>query len=160
MSKAAVESLKASFGYSCNLLDMFMEVCPEDVWVKKFGGWPLWQNVYHAISSIDFFVRQEGEKPCPALFSHEVGSLSEVATGRAPTRQELKDLLPVMKAAADKYFDRLSDADLGKKNEGLSSRMPAPWTHASTCAMLSAHVLYHLGVCDSALREREMKGVF
>ena len=160
MSRDAVKSLKGSFGYTCNLLDMFIEVCPENLWVEKFGGWPLWQSVYHTISSIDFFVRQEDEEPAKALYSHEVAGLSEVATGPAPTRQEIKELLPVMKAIADAYFDRLTDADLGEKNEGLSSRMPMPWTHASTCAMLSGHVLYHLGICDSALRERGMKGVF
>ena len=160
MSKAAVESLKGSFGFTWSLLDKFIDNCPEDVWVKKFGGWPLWQNVYHAIDAIDFFIRDKDAKPSKGLFSHEVGSLTEVATGPTPTRQEIKALLPVVKGAADKYFDSLNDADLGHKNEGLSSRMPAESTHASTCAMLIAHTMYHLGTCDAALREKGLKGVF
>ena len=160
MSKAAIDSLKGNFDYSWSLLQKFIEVCPEEVWAKKFGGWPIWQNVYHALVTVDFFVRQEGEKAVESMFSHEVGSLSEVATGPVPSREELRKLIPVMRDLAHKYFAKLSDADLGKKNEGLSSRMPMPWTHASTCAMLSAHTMYHLGICDAALREKGLQGVF
>ena len=34
------------------------------------------------------------------------------------------------------------------------------WTHAAACAMLTGHVLYHLGTCDAALREEGLKGFF
>lgn len=160
MSKVAVESLKGTFSYSWSLLEKFIDVCPEDLWVKKFGGWPIWQNVYHAIGSIDFFVLQEGDKPTQAMFSHTVSSLSEVATGPVPTRQDLKAVMAELKKTADKYFDGLGDAQLKDGNEGLSQRMPSPWTNAATCAMLAAHTMYHLGICDAALRERGLEGVF
>ncbi len=159
MPRTAVVSLQETFHNSLGMIVQCIDVCPEHLWLKQFGGWPVWQHIYHALSAVDFFVMQEGDSPTQALFSHAVSSLSEVSSG-TPTREELKKTATEVKGAADRYFAGLTDASLKEKNEGLSSRMPQPATHASTAAMLTAHTLYHLGSCDAALREHGLRGVF
>jgi uncharacterized damage-inducible protein DinB len=88
-----------------------------------------------------------------------VGNLDEIPA-TAPEKEVVRRFGALMKERADAYLDRLSDNELGAANEGLSSRMRKEMTHASTAALLSGHILYHLGAADAALREQGLKGVF
>ncbi|MDR2076243.1 MAG: DinB family protein [Desulfovibrio sp.] len=161
MSTAAVESLKAAFLRSWGLTGTFITVCPDHLWTRKFGGWPVWQSVYHSLMSVHFFVRQEGAAAPEGLYSPQVTSLGEAYAGPdVPSRQDLQTLHASMETVVRAYLDGLTDADLAKPHEGLSARTKMAWTHASACAMLVGHGLYHLGTCDAALREEGLKGVF
>jgi hypothetical protein len=160
MSTAAAQSLRQNFVHAWGLLEQFIKVCPEHIWVQTFGGWPIWQTVYHALVTIEFFVRQKGDPRYDLPCSREAGSLNEVHTGPAVSREEMLRMHGDLKAVALSYMDGLTDAGLGELNEGLSARMPSPFTHAATCSLLAGHTLYHLGTCDAALRQEGLKGVF
>jgi hypothetical protein len=84
---------------------------------------------------------------------------------QAPAKQEVLKYAARMKTKADAYLNSLHDADLPDINQGLTGRMKAigvhhEFSHSQTLAMLSGHLLYHLGSCDAALREHGLKGVF
>jgi hypothetical protein len=161
MSTAVVESLRNSFLRTWGLLGTFIKVCPDGVWAVKFGGWPVWQSVYHCLMSVHFFVGQQGEASPEALYPPGVASLEEVHDGSgAPARQELQALHASLEGVVLAYLDGLTDADLARTNDGLSASTKMTWTHASACVMLTGHALYHLGTCDAALREQGLKGVF
>ncbi len=160
MSNAVVSSLKSAFDRSCGMLEQFIDVCPDEIWNKKFGGWPIWRQIYHAVGTIDFFVAQSaadfGSKP----LAPEAGNLSADYSGPAATKAQVKTLMTAMQAKAEAYFAGLTDASLAGKNEGLSSRLNMDFSHATTCSMLAGHALYHLGSGDAALREAGLKGIF
>jgi len=83
----------------------------------------------------------------------------------APAKQDVLEYGARMKAKADSYLNDLRDADLSSLNQALTARMKAhgkthDFSHSQTLALLSGHILYHLGSCDAALRERGLKGVF
>ncbi len=162
MSRAIVTNLQGAFNRSFGMLEQFIEVCPWDAWVKQFGGWPVWQQVYHAASSIDLFVLEEGGQPSPPLFEPEIGGLKKVPDEEltAPPKAVMQEFAAAMKAKANAYIDGLSDADLAQKNPGLSARVKTDMTHAVTLAMMAGHAFYHLGACDAALRDQGLKGVF
>lgn len=159
MSQAIVQNQRGSFDFAFSLMMQFIDVCPEDTWTKKFGGWPIWQQVYHALNAVDYFIAEPNAEPVKGLVPPEVASLN--AVGQSPVaKAAMKEFAAKVKAAADGYMDALTDADLTKKAEGVSLRMKRETLHATVMALMIGHILYHLGSCDAALREQGLKGVF
>lgn len=157
-----VTSLTQPLNNVLALLEKFIQVCPEDIWMKNFGGWPVWQQLHHAYISVDFFVAAPGAKPCGGLTAPEYGNLSEPLSdpSAAPSKEAMKGLAERMKANIQAYTDGLTDDRLPELNQGLEERAPLGLSHAATMTMLAAHMLYHLGACDAALRESGRPGVF
>ena len=159
MGNIIAQSLEGNIKHTFNLLDQFLEVCPENIWGKKFGGWPVWQQVYHALSALDFFTRPQDAPEGPKPFGKEEANLSGIATSTA-NKAKLKTYAVEMQAQTHAYIAGLDDADLARNNEGLATRMGRSITHASTLTLIAAHTLYHLGSCDAALREHGLPVVF
>ena len=41
MARVITQSLEGNVSYALALLDQFVEACPEELWSKQFGGWPV-----------------------------------------------------------------------------------------------------------------------
>lgn len=158
MSQALVRALQGNIESAFSLVTAFMEVCPEEIWSKKFGGWPVAHQLYHALNVAVLFVdKQKGadlNNPCP-----EAGNLSGSA-GPAPSKAQAREFLATVKGVVNNYIDGLTDETLAQKNETVSGIIGQNYTHASVMALLASHTYYHLGSCDAALREHGLKGVF
>ena len=164
MSQAIINCQRAAFEHAYGLLVKFIEVCPEEIWKKKFGGWPVWQQVYHELACYQFFTLQDGETPEQGLYPPEVTNLQSTPNA-TPLKKDMLKYASRMKAKADAYINALRDADLPSVNQGLTARMksvgkPHEFSHAQTLTLLAGHTLYHLGSGDAALREHGLKGVF
>ena len=159
MSRAIVQNQRGSFDFAFSLMLQFIEVCPDDVWSKKFGGWPIWQQVYHAFNAVDYFIAAPGAEPVKGIVPGDVGSLTVIGD-KPVSKGEMKEFATLVKAAADGYMDALTDVDLTRKAEGATLRMKRDTLHATVMALMVGHILYHLGACDAALREQGLKGVF
>ena len=159
MSNAIVRSQQGNFEFTFSLTMQFIDACPEEIWREKFGGWPVWQQIYHGLGVLDFFTRSTAAEavvgPCPAA-----SSLDSVADCPAPSKAEMKAFAQKAKAVTDAWLQGLTDADLPCKHEGASARMGNEFTNAGIMVLLSGHLLYHLGSCDAALRQHGLKGVF
>ncbi len=159
MSNAIVSAQKGNFDFAFSLAMQFIEVCPDEIWKEKFGGWPVWQQLYHGISVSEFFIVDEGAAsdagPCPAGMT-----LSAVADAQAPSKDAMKTYVQKIKGAVDAWMGKMNDAALPQKHEGASSRMKGDYSNANIMVLLTGHLLYHLGGCDAALRQHGLKGVF
>jgi len=158
MSQTIVNALKGSIDYSFDLLNQFIDVCPDDLWGEKNGGWLVWQQVYHSISAVDFFIAYDGEKE-PPLAKEGVADLDEVAD-TVVSKEKIKAACVAARERLSQYVASLKDEDLPKRNEGVFARSQWEVTHAGTLSLLAGHNLYHLGSCDAALRNRGLKGIF
>ena len=158
MSQATINALKGPIDTSFDLLNQFIDVCPDDLWGEKNGGWLIWQQVYHAIGAVDFFIAYDGEKE-PPLAGEGVSELSEVADS-VVSKDKVKAACAAARGRLDQYLAALKDEDLAKRNEGVFANAQWDISHAGTLSFIAAHNLYHLGSCDAALRNRGLKGVF
>ena len=159
MARVITQSLEGNVSYALALLDQFVEACPEELWSKKFGGWPVWQQVYHAVAALDFFIRPldaAGETP---PFGEKEADL-DISAASAPGKPQIKTYAQKMSARVDDYVAGLDDALLAQSHAGLADRLAMPATHANALCLIAAHTLYHLGICDTALREQGLPGVF
>lgn len=158
MSQAVINALKGPIDTSFDMLNQFIDVCPDDLWGEKNGGWLVWQQVYHSISAVDFFIAYDGEKE-PPLAKEEVADLAEVADA-VVSKEKIKAACAAARERLGRYLASITDDDLPKRNEGVFTRSQWEITHAGTLSFIAAHNLYHLGSCDAALRNRGLKGVF
>lgn len=159
MAEIITQSLEGNIKHALSLLDKFVEVCPENLWAQKFGGWPVWQQVYHALTALDFFIRPlDAPEEAPPFGEKEAGLDAEAANPAG--KLQIKAYAEKMYQRVDAYIAGLDDAALAQSHAGLAARLGMPATHANALCLITAHTLYHLGICDAALRERGLAGVF
>lgn len=159
MSKVITQNLENAILHTFSLANEFLKVCPGNVWSRKFGRWPVWQQLYHAFVAMDFFVRPMDAPVESGPVSGDVGNLKVVAE-EAPDMKLVREYVENSQARVREYIAGLNDAVLSDKNEGLSARMGKETSHAFTLCLLASHTMYHLGSCDAALREEGIPGVF
>lgn len=157
MSQAIIMAQKPAIDSTFGMLGKFIEACPDDVWAETHGGWPVWQQLYHAINTVAFFTGLPSA--LPPLADQAVASLERPA-GFTASKTAVRAALTEAEALVGKYLAGLSDDDLPKRNEPVFAAAQWPITHATTLGFLSGHGLYHLGSLDAALRDRGFKGVF
>ena len=158
MSREIVTALSGNFERSHGLYLQFMEQCPDKLWARTFGGWPLWQHVLHTYACIDLFTLQAGGQAVPLPVAEDLIALARVGSESVDKAPAL-DFMKVMKARADAYIAGLDDSMLAKKNEGFSGRRNMEFSHAQTMSILIGHAFYHFGTLDAALREEGLKGI-
>jgi hypothetical protein len=169
MSNRIVTQLTAIFQRTHGYYLQFVDQCPDELWVKKFGSWPIWQHIVHVYYCIDYQVLQEGQDPTPwpckaasiLAFDFDIGAMVDKAA--------MPPYMLTMKAKADAYIDSLTDAMLGATNAGYASRKihsmgatqtKEDCTHALTLSVMATHAFYHFGVLDAALRDHGCKGIY
>ena len=159
MAKVITQILEGNIMHAFGLVNEFIKVCPENIWEKKFGRWPVWQQLFHPFASIDFFLRSDTAEPEPALFEPGVAELKDISM-KAPAKALVKEYVEKAQARVLQYTAGLDDAALAEKHEGLSARFGRDMTHAATLTLLASHTMYHFGSCDAALRDGGLPGVF
>lgn len=158
MSNNIVLAAQVPFQHAYSLLSAFVDQCPDHIWVEKKGGWPIWQQVTHALSALSFFANVPGDAPVPPC---PIEVLRLTTQGTQPLdKATVRDYAAACKARADAYIANLSDEALAAENTPLSARIGFSVSHAATLGMLASHTLYHLGSCDAALRDHGLPGAF
>lgn len=161
MSHTIVSALKAPIDQSFGMLRQYIDICPENIWVEISGGWPVWQQVYHAINAVAFFTTAADAPETESLIEDKYCGLQECAPSPiAITREDMKAALAQALQDIDALVAGLDDNDLTERNEGVYQRIGMEMTMAGTLVLLASHTLYHLGSCDAALRNHGIPGVF
>lgn len=159
MSKVIVRSLEDPINFAYHLGFKFIEKCPEDVWGETFGGWPVWQQLFHPFANVDDFLRPKDAPPAINPFEPSVSKLIHISF-EIPAKLLITDHINLTQEAVSRYAAALDDASLARINEGLTARSGKETTHAATLAMIGAHIMYHLGSCDAALRAEGLPGLY
>ena len=160
MSRQIVAKLAANFRRIHGFYLQFINQCPDELWTKKFGAWPLWQHIVHVYGCIDYFVLQEDQQPTPYPCGVDNILVFAFKAGAAVDKSAMRAYMLIMKAKADAYINSLSDAALGESNMGFSTREKGDRSHALTMSTLASHAYYHFGTLETALREHGYKGIY
>ena len=154
-----VKAIEAPFRQTWQLVNKYLDVCPDSVWESKNGGYPVWQQMLHAIWVLDFFICSEGE--IQLLAPSDIDTLLFKKQGEGlVSKKEVQEYAQKIIARVDSWIAKLTDEDLSRKNDSLSGKIGKEMTIASTLVAMTAHTQYHLGSCDSALRDNGIEGVY
>lgn len=160
---AAVE--KDSLDLAFSLYEKFLEICPEDVWQEHFGGRPVAQQIYHAISASAIYLQSLTGEQIANDFPEAIDPFPEAGLPPRedrflPAKAEALRFLRTIKSSVDQLFCRLKEAELLQLNEPISKFLGGKINNAGALAIMAAHMLYHLGSGDAALRARGIPGAF
>lgn len=146
--------LQFAFGH----YEKFLAICPDDAWKEKAGGWPLAQQYYHGLMATAMLIASISGKPVdnPAP---EAGKLDE-QLNNLPTKDQTSLFLANIRQAALLMFATMTDELLLRKNEFVSQRFGRELSNADVLELIPCHLLYHLGSCDAALRDRNLPGAW
>ena len=160
MSRDVVNSLKGQYDRVAGFLEKFIEVSPDKIWGGTSGKFPVWQHVYHAFECVGFFLASKDAAPNKeSLYPLEV-NLFKIIPDAPAEKAKIAKIAKEYNAFAAEFFASLTDADLAKPHEGLSSRINAPFNNAGVITLLIGHMYYHFGHCDAALRDNGLEGLF
>lgn len=160
MSGAILDSLAGQYRQAAGFYDKFIETCPDKIWAGPSGKFPVWQTVYHALQCVSFFLApKDGEPGFAPLYPLEVLLFQDLAQPPAD-KAALAAHAELANRYAEDFFAALGDADLPKKHEGFSARVGLASSNAAVITGLSAHHMYHFGMCDAALRANGLEGLF
>lgn len=158
MSRTLTTAAAVPFAHAWSLLEAYVNVCPDAVWEEKHGGWPVWQQVLHAVTVLDFFTC--GDKALlPAPAPQEVLMLTAQGTEKVD-KAGLRTYMAAVKARVDAWLAALDDTALSVKDDRLSAALGFEVGAVWVLVMLASHTQYHLGSCDAALRDQGLPGVF
>lgn len=149
---ALVETCKSQFFKCFAMLENLMEQCPQDIWGIKAGGFVFWQQILHTLTGTSFWMRMNGglfsepfqdRKTYPELDHQPEDSVSKA---------EMIEFKDTVKELCEEFFD-------GKHDEWLilPSSIYDKLSNIDVIFMQIRHIQYHVGHCDSILRERGLK---
>lgn len=155
---AFVSCIRDDYDRFWKLLEKQVETCPEGLWAERVAGWYFWQQLYHAMYSMDFYTRPD-EEPSVAPFSYDISMLSEDAP-RHLSKGELLAFGATMKKRAFDYIEATTPQNMGETNAFLSRRLGKEVSRLYAVIAMIRHCNYHLGCCDAIFRERGLPGVY
>ena len=153
-----IKGFRDEFDRFWDLMEKQITVCPEEIWNQKESGWVFWQQIYHTAACVELFALPEG-RPSALELEREVWMLAKEPE-RAVSKREMLDLFGSMRLLAYDYMRETNTGSLAEVDPVLSKRFGRELTRQFALLGLIRHCCYHLGCCDSILRNHGLKGVY
>ena len=155
-----IQCFKSEFDRFFELLKKQVEVCPQDLWTKKVGGYIFWQQQLHAVMCVGLiYVEENDDIAAEVGFSREVIMLS-AEPSEEMSKEGLFILVEKVHKLAHTFMSSINDADLTKKHTVMSKTLGREMSNQNALIAMTRHCCYHLGCCDAILREHGIKGVY
>jgi len=129
------------------MLEAAIRACPKSGW-RVEGRIAASEHAYHAISSVDFWLRDMSVPFVPRAFHDESAALMRGPADVPPAKDVLLGYLAEMRAKCGRYLD-VADATL-LAEETLRGR---PLSMADRALMQIRHVQHHVGVLHRMVHE-------
>ena len=135
--------------------------CPDDLWVEKHGGYPLWQQFLHTFACIEiFYMPSAPQGPLRAGGYLREELLLQRDAETPMSKMDMRAYAEEMKTLARAFFGSLDASRLGESHEQMSAALGKPRTMQHALLGMVRHACYHLGCVDGVLRERGLPGVY
>jgi hypothetical protein len=136
---AAFHILKRHFDPSFEMLERLIDACPDGVWLQ------IWQQVYHTLECVDFWLRTESGDYHLRDFKKDVTPYLDQRCSDYLTQGETRGYLETMKEKAQVFFQ----TNRGRLFE--PSAVNDAMTNADVILGQIRHIQYHVGDCNSIL---------
>ena len=149
-----IKTSKTQFFLSFSMLESLIEQCPEDIWNIKAGGFVFWQQILHTLTGTNFWMRKPGDKFTEPFSERKVyPELDNEPIGNV-TREEMLEYKVQVKILCTQFFENKDDVwILG--NSHIFDKI----SNMDIVIGQIRHIQYHVGHCNSILRERGLKAV-
>jgi hypothetical protein len=136
------------------MLEEMICKCPDELWGAKNGGFVFWQQLLHAFTGINFWMRQDNEKFTEPFSDKRVYPELEQDPEDRLTREDLLEYRDKVKEICSSFF-RGKDDDWLLKNSIVYDKIK----NIDVVFMQIRHIQYHVGHCNSILRDKNREAV-
>jgi hypothetical protein len=131
-----------------SMLRETLNLCPDELWDdRSLGEPPFWQQLYHSLWWLDFYISQSPSSfHFPAIAGEKDHQMGDEA-GPAPACQQMADYLETVS-------QRCADALAGLSDAYLDGENTFPWTGATLAHRLVynlRHAQHHVGGLNALL---------
>ena len=144
---------RRQYGALFAMLRLLMEACPEALWDKRGNEPPFWQQAYHTLRAVDFYLSASPDQfKKPPFEDGQANNLSKRPEMVLP-KEALSQYLESVEARFQRF---LGDS----ATESLQGPNPFRWTGPTIGHRLVynlRHAQHHLGWMASILRRGEAK---
>ena len=130
-----------------DMLAATIRACPEGTWQRQGSIGPA-EHTYHALSSVDFWIRDLARPFQPPPFHSESAAMMSGPAGHTLDKQTLLDYLERLRAQCRDYLSP-PDPELLAEQEVRGT----PVSLADRCLMQIRHVQHHVGILHRMILE-------
>jgi hypothetical protein len=132
---------------------VLVKVCPGEVWAESYNEVPFWQQVFHYVYFIDFWMREKfDETEWRSLIFEDAYNTDLYAgsyEGLFISQDKMLEYLDAIQAKTTSLFDRLNDEKLSNSVFGNNPQ----FTYADVIIGQIRHIMYNIGYLNGILRE-------
>jgi len=158
MKRTITEALRGQFDSTLHMAFVLIDVCPETVWSASYNEVPFWQQVFHYVYYIDFWMREryDDSEWRSMIFDDKYSTdlYAESYEGLFISREKMREYLKAIQLKTTKVFDRLHDDILG--DSAVDTGLPYIYTHADIITGQIRHIMYNIGYLNGILREQAL----
>lgn len=127
-----------------------IELCTDALWGDRTDEPPFWQQAYHTIWAVDFYLSDSPKSHSkPSFVEAEATNLKHISTA-TPSRQQIGDYLEQVSKKCDAVLGKLTPDDLEGENT-------FPWTGPTPAHRMIyniRHAQHHVGWLNSMLSRK------
>lgn len=127
-----------------------IELCPEKLWDQRMDEPPFWQQAYHTLWAIDFYLSDSPESSRKASFVEGEATNLKHVSATTPSRQQIQNYLEEVSRKCDAVLGKLASTQLDGQNT-------FPWTGPTLAHRLIyniRHAQHHVGRLNSILSRK------
>jgi hypothetical protein len=157
--KELVKGLKQNCERGFGFLFRQIDEASDDVWKTRGGKYLYWQHIYHTFVCVDFFAPPPGGAMDPGPGTVDT-AMFKTFPEEPLSKDAVREYGRKKEAQAYAWIDGLEDSDLTKRNDSNSERRKMDVSNGMVISGLAGHIMYHVGCCDTTLRENGHGGVY
>jgi hypothetical protein len=145
---------KKYFQVSFTMMENIIAQCPDELWNEKKGGYVFWQQIFHALTGVNFWMRLNNEQFVEPFSERKLYPELEQEPESHLSRSELLEYKEQVKSIANDFFDGRDDHWLYQGSAAYNKVK-----NIEIIYMQIRHLQYHVGHCNCILRENGYQAV-
>ena len=153
MKRLITEALRNQFDSAFHMARLLVKVCPEKIWATSYNEVPFWQQVFHYVYFIDFWMRERYDD-CEwrtMIFDnvYTTDLFADSYEGLFISQDKMLEYLDVIQMKTTNMFHNLNDEKL---SSSIFNNDPQ-YTYTDVIVGQIRHIMYNVGYINGILRE-------
>ncbi len=157
MPRTVTEALQNQFDSTLHMARILIKVCPDEVWAASYNNVPFWQQVFHYVYFIDFWMREryDDSEWRSMIFddAYDTDLYAESYEGLLVTREQMASYLDAIQTKTTRIFQQLNDETLAVP---VYNNDPQ-YTYADVIVGQIRHIMYNIGYLNGILRQQGLE---
>lgn len=153
MNRLITEALRNQFDSTFHMARILVKVCPEKIWAASYNEVPFWQQVFHYVYFIDFWMREKyDDSEWRTMIFDDAYTTDLYADSYERlfiSQAKMLGYLDAIQMKTTCLFDNLNDETLSTSVYGNNPQ----YTYANVIIGQIRHIMYNIGYLNGILRE-------